>query len=178
MIDVADASFAGQEAAQGRLASAQWQRAHCVKNIKQLRSVLGDTVGEEFYADLDYNDVVFLIERVNGGQVVASDHATVGLQVRHQPGVNAADGRWCVNIQDGSTGNIVRNNILYNLHPTHGAIAIDSTTSEQEWVPALPVAVSTRSIRRPISSTCCISSWAQETYPSAPTLFEPPPGMT
>jgi lysine 2,3-aminomutase len=33
--------------------SAQWQRVHCVKNIKQLRAVLGDTVGEEFYADLD-----------------------------------------------------------------------------------------------------------------------------
>ncbi len=28
---------------------------------------------------------------------------------------NAADGRWCVNINDGSTGNTVRNNILYNL---------------------------------------------------------------
>jgi lysine 2,3-aminomutase len=33
--------------------SAQWQRVNCVKNIKQLRAVLGDTVGEEFYADLD-----------------------------------------------------------------------------------------------------------------------------
>ena len=33
--------------------SAQWQRAHCVKNARQLRTVLGDLVGEEFYADLD-----------------------------------------------------------------------------------------------------------------------------
>jgi len=33
--------------------SAQWQRVNCVKNIKQLRGVLGDTVGEEFYADLE-----------------------------------------------------------------------------------------------------------------------------
>jgi lysine 2,3-aminomutase len=33
--------------------SAQWQRAHCVKNLGQLRAVLGDTVGEEFYADLE-----------------------------------------------------------------------------------------------------------------------------
>jgi lysine 2,3-aminomutase len=33
--------------------SAQWQRVHCVKNIKQLSTVLGDTVGEEFYADLE-----------------------------------------------------------------------------------------------------------------------------
>ncbi|HEU4676441.1 MAG TPA: lysine 2,3-aminomutase [Motilibacteraceae bacterium] len=33
--------------------SAQWQRAHCVKNLKQLREVLGDLVEERFYADLE-----------------------------------------------------------------------------------------------------------------------------
>jgi lysine 2,3-aminomutase len=32
--------------------SAQWQRAHCVKTVVQLRAVLGDLVGEPFYADL------------------------------------------------------------------------------------------------------------------------------
>jgi lysine 2,3-aminomutase len=32
--------------------SAQWQRANCVKNVKQLRGVLGDLVDERFYADL------------------------------------------------------------------------------------------------------------------------------
>ena len=32
--------------------SAQWQRANCVKNVKQLRGVLGDLVDESFYADL------------------------------------------------------------------------------------------------------------------------------
>jgi KamA family protein len=32
--------------------SAQWQRAHCVKNIKQLRDVLGDGLSGEFYEDL------------------------------------------------------------------------------------------------------------------------------
>src|SRR5690606_18710498 len=32
--------------------SAQWQRAHCVKNVRQLRAVLGDLVDERFYADL------------------------------------------------------------------------------------------------------------------------------
>ena len=32
--------------------SAQWQRAHCVKNIRQLRDVLGPGAGEAFYADL------------------------------------------------------------------------------------------------------------------------------
>ncbi len=34
-------------------ASAQWQRAHCVKNVRQLRDLLGDLVGEAFYADLE-----------------------------------------------------------------------------------------------------------------------------
>ncbi len=33
--------------------SAQWQRAHCVKNTGQLRGVLGDLVDERFYADLE-----------------------------------------------------------------------------------------------------------------------------
>jgi len=33
--------------------SAQWQRAHCVKNIKQLRQVLGGGLSEEFCADLE-----------------------------------------------------------------------------------------------------------------------------
>jgi lysine 2,3-aminomutase len=32
--------------------SAQWQRVNCVKNARQLRAVLGDTVDERFYADL------------------------------------------------------------------------------------------------------------------------------
>src|ERR1700754_5012060 len=31
---------------------AQWQRAHCVKNPKQLRDVLGDLLDQRFYDDL------------------------------------------------------------------------------------------------------------------------------
>ncbi len=34
-------------------ASAQWQRAHCVKNIRQLRQVIGDGLSESFCADLE-----------------------------------------------------------------------------------------------------------------------------
>jgi KamA family protein len=33
--------------------SAQWQRAHCVKNIRQLRQVMGDGLDERFLADLE-----------------------------------------------------------------------------------------------------------------------------
>jgi hypothetical protein len=42
--------------------------------------------------------------------------------------VNAADGRWCINVNTGSTGNVVRNNVLYNFHSFHGAITIDSSS--------------------------------------------------
>ncbi len=34
-------------------ASAQWQRAHCVKNLAQLRDVMGDLLEDRFYADLE-----------------------------------------------------------------------------------------------------------------------------
>jgi lysine 2,3-aminomutase len=33
--------------------SAQWQRAHCVKNVRQLRDLMGDLLTERFYADLE-----------------------------------------------------------------------------------------------------------------------------
>jgi lysine 2,3-aminomutase len=33
--------------------SAQWQRAHCVKNIAQLKAVYGDLIADSFYADLE-----------------------------------------------------------------------------------------------------------------------------
>jgi lysine 2,3-aminomutase len=39
--------------------SAQWQRAHCVKNIAQLRGVLGDLVDERFYEDLAADQAQF-----------------------------------------------------------------------------------------------------------------------
>ncbi|MBV9293199.1 MAG: lysine 2,3-aminomutase [Frankiales bacterium] len=34
-------------------ADAQWQRAHCVKSLRQLRELYGDLLGESFYADLE-----------------------------------------------------------------------------------------------------------------------------
>jgi lysine 2,3-aminomutase len=41
-----------RDVATGDWESAQWQRAHCVKNIAQLRDVYGDLLHESFYADL------------------------------------------------------------------------------------------------------------------------------
>ena len=34
-------------------ASVQWQRAHCIKNIKQLRALMGDLIEDRFYDDLE-----------------------------------------------------------------------------------------------------------------------------
>ncbi len=34
-------------------ASVQWQRAHCVKNIRELRALMGELLTDEFYADLE-----------------------------------------------------------------------------------------------------------------------------
>lgn len=36
----------------------------------------------------------------------------------------ASDGRWALNIRDGATGNHVYNNILWNAHPSRGAVTI------------------------------------------------------
>jgi lysine 2,3-aminomutase len=33
--------------------SAQWQRAHCIKNVRQLRDVYGSLIPDSFYADLE-----------------------------------------------------------------------------------------------------------------------------
>jgi Right handed beta helix region len=46
--------------------------------------------------------------------------------VAHNTIVQAADGRWAVNIQDGATGNQVVNNILLTLHTFRGAIDISA----------------------------------------------------
>jgi hypothetical protein len=40
--------------------------------------------------------------------------------------IMAADGRWAMNIQNGSTGNSIVNNILYNNHPSRGSIDISA----------------------------------------------------
>ncbi len=42
-----------REVTRAQWESAQWQRVNCVKNVKQLRQVLGGLVAESFYADLE-----------------------------------------------------------------------------------------------------------------------------
>ena len=42
-----------REVTEQQWADPQWQRAHCVKNLRQLRGVYGDLLAEPFYADLE-----------------------------------------------------------------------------------------------------------------------------
>jgi len=42
--------------------------------------------------------------------------------------INAADGRWCININNSSTANTLRNNILYTYHSFRGVISIDTSS--------------------------------------------------
>lgn len=60
--------------------------------------------------------------RIDGG-AGASNNLVINNTI-----VQASDGRWAINIRDGSTGNTLRNNILYNLHPSRGAISIDAAS--------------------------------------------------
>jgi len=41
-----------REVTEAQWRDAQWQRVHCVKNVKQLRAVVGDLLEESFYEDL------------------------------------------------------------------------------------------------------------------------------
>ncbi len=42
-----------RDATEAQWADAQWQRAHCVKNVRQLRAVMGELLTEDFYTDLE-----------------------------------------------------------------------------------------------------------------------------
>lgn len=51
---------------------------------------------------------------------------SIGNAVVNNTVVMAADGRWALNIQDGSTDNYVANNILYNFHSFRGSMAVSA----------------------------------------------------
>lgn len=60
--------------------------------------------------------------RIDGGQ------PSSGNRVLANTVLVASDGRWALNIQDGSGGNIVRNNILWNAHGSRGSIDISANS--------------------------------------------------
>src|SRR5690606_31121337 len=58
--------------------------------------------------------------RIDGGA------PSSGNRVLNNTVLVASDGRWALNIQDGSSGNIVRNNIFWNAHGSRGSTDISS----------------------------------------------------
>jgi parallel beta-helix repeat protein len=58
--------------------------------------------------------------QIDGGQPARNN------QILNNTIVMASDARWAINIQNASTGNVVRNNILYNQHSFRGSIAISA----------------------------------------------------
>lgn len=58
--------------------------------------------------------------RIDGGG------GSSGNQIVNNTVIVASNGRWALNIQNGSTGNTVRNNILYNNHSFRGSIDISA----------------------------------------------------
>src|SRR6478735_8319030 len=65
-------------------ASVQWQRAHCIKNVKQLRELMGDLLDERFYADLERDQA----ERATMSMLVPPQmmNTMVPTSVPHGPG--------------------------------------------------------------------------------------------
>ena len=58
--------------------------------------------------------------RIDGGG------PSMGNQVVHNTVIVASDGRWALNVGDGSTGNTVLNNVFYSYHGYRGGVSIDA----------------------------------------------------
>jgi parallel beta-helix repeat protein len=56
--------------------------------------------------------------QIDGGEP-SSDNSVLNNTI-----IVAADGRWGINVQDGSTGNTVKNNIVYSRHGYRGAMSV------------------------------------------------------
>ena len=93
--------------------------------------------------------------QIDGGQPSRNNF------VAHNTIVQAADGRWAINIQDGATGNHVVNNILLTLHTFRGAIDI-STDSLSGFV-SDSNAVTGRFTTNGGNSVLTLAAWRQAT---------------
>ena len=60
--------------------------------------------------------------RIDGGA------PSTGNKVLNNTVIVASDGRWALNIQNGSSNNLVRNNILYSEHSSRGAVSISRSS--------------------------------------------------
>jgi parallel beta-helix repeat protein len=86
-------------------------------------AINGDGVQESrFQNNLVYGNHAggISLYRIDGGG------ASTNNVVAHNTIVQAADGRWAVNITNGATGNTVLDNILYNAHSFRGSITVSA----------------------------------------------------
>ena len=84
-------------------------------------AINGDGVqGSRFQNNLTYGNHASGISlyQIDGGG------PSTGNVVAHNTILQAADGRWAINITDGATGTTVLDNILYNAHTFRGSITI------------------------------------------------------
>ena len=107
--------------------------------------------------------------QIDGGQPSTNNF------VAHNTIVQAADGRWAINIQDGSTGNHVVNNILLTLHTFRGAISISPDS--------LPGFVSDSNVVTPRftldggDSVLALAAWQQATGQDIHSFASTPAGL-
>ena len=81
--------------------------------------------------------------------------------VAHNTIVQAADGRWALNIRDGSTGTRILNNILLTLHTWRGAISV--TADSRTGLTSDANAVTPRFTLNDGASTVDLAGWRQAT---------------
>jgi parallel beta-helix repeat protein len=113
--------------------------------------------------------------RIDGGG------ASTGNRVLNNTVLVAADGRWALNIQDGSSNNTARNNILLNANSSHGAIDIGGDSLD--GFSADHNAVTDRFTTNGGDSVLSLSEWRGETgndgnsfVSASSNLFENPGG--
>jgi hypothetical protein len=75
------------------------------------------------------NNLIYA-EHASGISLYQGDAAqpATGNVVVNNTVIVAGDGRWALNVQNGSTGNKAYNNILLNLNPGHGSIDVDAAS--------------------------------------------------
>jgi lysine 2,3-aminomutase len=110
--------------------SVQWQRAHCVKNLKQLRALLGDLVEDRFYEDLERDQQ----QRATMSMLVPPQ--MMNTMVPHLSGGPSQRGRWT----DAFYADPVRRYMLPVLSdrrtdwPSHPHASRDSLHEHDMWV--------------------------------------------
>src|SRR3954451_11991104 len=109
----------------------QWQRAHCVKNLKQLRDVMGGLLDDEFYTDLERDQA----ERATMSMLVPPQMLNTMAPTSHEAGTPTA-----AEVTAAFYGDPVRRYMLPVLSdrrtdwPSHPYSSRDSLHEHDMWV--------------------------------------------